>query len=543
MKILILFCFLFGFVLVHKSLGQLIEIELNNSPKFEINSNLFGHFLEKASWGNEIGGDLLIDSKSKSISKESYKILEDLHIPLIRFPGGTDVDYYEWFTLIDHVPGKWEIRPTYSGRIAPEYVTDNRMGLDEFLNLCKRLRSEPLLVVNLGDAFFKKESIEKSAQEAAGMVAYCNASTEQETGLEINWALVREKNGQKNPYKVKYFEIGNEPWLYNQDITMSNSKQEAIAHYLKCAEAIIDAMRKIDPDIQIIIDGGVGGMNSSLKTVSGDKIQYVAYHPYMPWEIKYVIKNDTIDPTILSQEDIWKAWVAIPAMDSLTGTSSIENDSYYKYVRSAAYPIAVTEWNWNGWWGGGLSKKVALNSKFAQGIGAAGYLHSFIRQGNHIQIGCQSMLVGKSWGITSIRFSGESFDKPTLYPTGAITGFYSKYHGKKYYEVKAAGIPFYKQEYQMGSIKKIDRVAYLDAVCTGSDSLLFLHLINRSWDQSMPVHCKLNGFGSIKQIVAHKFEDEKDYAKISHEKLSVEGTELIYHLPQKSVTILEIKLK
>ncbi|NJK94048.1 MAG: hypothetical protein HC905_03160 [Bacteroidales bacterium] len=64
-----------------------------------------------------------------------------MNIPVLRFPGGTAIDYYPWYYLIDKMPGKHQTRPANRLYKNPDdrnaLISDGRMGLHEYMDLCK----------------------------------------------------------------------------------------------------------------------------------------------------------------------------------------------------------------------------------------------------------------------------------------------------------------------------------------------------------------------------------------------------------------------
>ncbi len=76
-------------------------------------------------------------------------------------------------------------------------VEDNSFGTHEFLRLCELLECEPYINGNVGSG---------TVQEMSEWVEYMTFD-----GLSP-MAKLREENGQKTPWKVKYFGVGNENW-------------------------------------------------------------------------------------------------------------------------------------------------------------------------------------------------------------------------------------------------------------------------------------------------------------------------------------------
>jgi len=94
------------------------------------------------------------------------------------------------------------------------------------------------------------------AQSAADFVEYANAPNNgSNPGGGTDWAAVRAANGRAAPYGIRIWNIGNEPWAPGE----FNFQP---APYLAIALPIIDAMRAIDPTIQITLPA-VGAATST----------------------------------------------------------------------------------------------------------------------------------------------------------------------------------------------------------------------------------------------------------------------------------------
>ncbi|MGA2907281.1 MAG: alpha-N-arabinofuranosidase [Terracidiphilus sp.] len=110
----------------------------------------------------------------------------------------------------------------------------NDLGMDEFMTLCKLIGVEPYISVNagLGDS-----------HSAAQQVEYMNGSVNTFMGAQ------RAKNGHPEPYRVKFWNIGNEPWGSWQ-IGRTDLKYFMIKH-----NEFAKAMRAVDPSITLIASG------------------------------------------------------------------------------------------------------------------------------------------------------------------------------------------------------------------------------------------------------------------------------------------------
>lgn len=525
-----------------------ISFSIKKKVIHKINPRIFGQFMERPSWG-EIGVEGGLIPGTNKLQPEVLKLLKQMQIPVIRFPGGTDVDFLDWCEMIDNVPNRTPQRPVSTGHLG--HKVTNNFGYDEFLQFCEQVDTEAIIVVNFRDGLLKKKPLRQAAMHAAALVAYCNApvGTKLPEGM-YDWPALRAKNGRTKPYKVKYFQIGNETWAFIRELKKM-IPDKAPQFYAGCLSAYIEAMRSVDPSIEIIADGHDGDLSGIFREVyqqSADKISYFATHFYTPWSITKVTKNNKEVPVEkLSAEDIWRAWVAVTWFDE--NGRSIINHPGINSARKNDYKVGVTEWNWNGRWR--LRGPVpALNSSFAKGIGAAGYLHAFMRAADVIELGCQSMLVGNSWGIHAIKADVEAKIPPHYMPTGQATMFYSNHHGEKLLTLESRNVPTYEQPYRMGGIRPEEKVAYIDALATADDKCVYFHAINRSFDESLNITIDVSAFSRLTDNVVHHImegrlndapepNETRQIGRITQRNTSFDSKILKITLPKRSISCIE----
>ena len=529
-----------------------ILFKIKREVVHKINPRIFGQFMERPSWG-EIGVEGGLIQGTQKLQPGVLKLLEEMEILVIRFPGGTDVDFMDWCDMIDNIPNRTPQRPVSTGHRG--HKVTNNFGYDEFLQFCEKVGAEAILVVNFRDGLLKKKPLKEAAMHAASLVAYCNVPIGAKLPEDMyNWPALRAKNGRTKPYNVKYFQIGNETWAFIRQLKQM-MPDTAPQFYAECLSAYIEAMRSVDPSIKIIVDGHDGDLSGIFKEVykqSADKISYFATHFYTPWGITKVIKNNREVPAEkLSAEEIWRAWVAVTWFDD-TGQSIIKHPGIDR-ARRDGYKVAVTEWNWNGWWRYN-GPTPALNSSFAKGLGAAGYLHAFMRAADVIELGCQSMLVGNSWGIHAIKADVEAKIPPYYMPTGQATAFYSNHHGENLLALESRNVPTYEQPYRMGGIGPKEKVAYIDALTTADDKCVYFHAINRSFEKSLDVTIDLSSFGKLQSRAIHhvmegrlddrpKANEPRQIGRITRSNIFFKGNRLKATLPNRSISCIEFTLK
>jgi len=529
---------------------------VTNKPLHKIDDRLFGHFMERPSWG-EIGIEAGVVPGKHELQPSVRRLLGELHMPIVRFPGGTDVDYMDWRDMVDNVPGRGQDRPVSTGHQGHKIT--NNFGYDEFLRLCAELKAAPIIVVNLGDALMAKKSADDVARSAAALVAYCNMpqGAKRPEGME-DWPAVRAKNGHPAPYGVPYFQIGNETWAIKHKTPdgAALAGDDFTRQHVDCLARCVRAMRAVDPSIRIIADALNQDVSAEIRKQLGDQVTYLVQHYYMPWGLKAVAKDGVpVRADALSAQDVWNAWVAVPNGGDAAGESVLV-DPKIDAIRAAGYKAAITEWNWNGgWWGLPADQgKPPLDSLLAKGIGAAGYLHAFMRSGDVIDIACQSMTVGKGWPINCIRADPEGRKEAYFMPSGQVTMFYALHHGDRLLEMEGHDVPTYTQPYHMGGIRPRDKVAYIDALATADDRAIYFHAINRHFSEDLPVTIDLSGAGGLADAAIHhvfegRLNDKPEegegmtVGRFSDRQLKLEGGVLKVTLPKRSVSIIEITRK
>ena len=177
---------------------------------------------------------------------DTIALLKQLHSGMWRLPGGNFLSDWDWHDAIGD-PDKR--RPMFDHAWNAMQVND--VGMDEFMTLCKLIGVEPYVTVNagLGDAHSAAEEVE-----------YLNG------GANTYWGSIRAKNGHPEPYHIKYWDIGNEPWGTFQ-IGYTDLKYFVIKNNDFARE-----MRKADPEITLI---GSAKMMEPMWLKGTDRAKYV----------------------------------------------------------------------------------------------------------------------------------------------------------------------------------------------------------------------------------------------------------------------------
>ena len=167
-----------------------------HNRKGKINKEIYGHFSEHL--GRCIYEGIYVGENSKIPNVNGMRIdvveaLKEIKIPVLRWPGGCFADEYHWMDGIGAKENRKKMVNTHWGGV----VEDNSFGTHEFMELCRQLQCEPYINGNVGSG---------TVQEMSEWVEYLTFD-----GISP-MAELRKQNGHAEPWKVKYFGVGNENW-------------------------------------------------------------------------------------------------------------------------------------------------------------------------------------------------------------------------------------------------------------------------------------------------------------------------------------------
>ncbi len=157
------------------------------------------------------------------------KVWKEIGPTVYRWPGGNFTSGYDWR---DGIGDPDKRKPVYD--YAWNALEPNDVGIEEFMKLTRILPIEPYICVNDGYG---------DAHSAAEEVQYFNG------GATTPMGKLRTANGHPEPYKVKWWNVGNEMYGSWQLGHMS------LAHYTIKHNMFVEAMRAVDPSIKIIASG------------------------------------------------------------------------------------------------------------------------------------------------------------------------------------------------------------------------------------------------------------------------------------------------
>jgi alpha-N-arabinofuranosidase len=165
-------------------------------PGAVINKNVYGQFAEHL--GTGIYEGMWVGPNSKIPNTKGWRndvvgALKELHVPLVRWPGGCFADEYHWRDGI----GARDKRPVKVNTNWGGVEESNAVGTHEFFDLAEMLGADTYVNGNLGTG---------TPQEMSEWIEYMTSDS------KSTLAELRRKNGRDKPFKVDFFAVGNEAW-------------------------------------------------------------------------------------------------------------------------------------------------------------------------------------------------------------------------------------------------------------------------------------------------------------------------------------------
>ena len=184
-------------VLANFSNAQTTTVVIDGSnPSNNISRHIYGHFSEhlgRCIYDGFWVGDSVNVAKKDRIRLDVVEALKRIKVPNLRWPGGCFADEYHWRDGI----GPRNQRPYMVNTNWGGVTEDNSFGTHEFLELCSLIGCEPYIAGNVGSG---------TVEEMAKWVEYLNSDA------KSTMTDLRKQNGRNDPWRVKFWGVGNESW-------------------------------------------------------------------------------------------------------------------------------------------------------------------------------------------------------------------------------------------------------------------------------------------------------------------------------------------
>lgn len=430
----------------------------------DIDKRIYGSFIEhlgRAVYEGIYQPDSPLADES-GFRKDVLKLIQQLNVPIVRYPGGNFVSGYHWEDGV----GEKQKRPEKLD-LAWEVIETNQFGLNEFMDWVKKANTSAMMAVNLGT---------RGIEDAKNIVEYCNIKG------GSYYSDLRKSHGYQDPHNIKLWCLGNEmdgPWQMGH---------KTAAEYGKTAAEAGRLMKMVDPTIELVACGSSSLMMDTFGTWEDtvlsecyDQVDYLSLHQYYGNQ-----ENNT--PEFLANT---------VAMDKfITSVISICDAVKAKQRKKKSIHLSFDEWNV---WYHSNDQKIERWCKaphqlediynFEDALLVAGMMITLLRHADRVKVACLAQLVNV---IAPIMTSDTGAWKQTIYyPFELISNY-----GRGTVLQTVVQSPVYES--------KQGDAPYLDAVCVRNKEKeeLVIFAVNKDLEDSMELTCDLRQFEGY-QIKEH----------------------------------------
>ena len=437
---------------------------------------------------------LLPGDAADGVRFDVFQKIKALRPSFIRWPGGNVAQDYHWMWGI----GTRDQRFTWANLSWGNELEPSDFGTDEFVRLCRSVGAEPSLTVNV-------EGRGATAAEAAAWVEYANGPASSRYGA------MRAANGNPDPFKVKYWEVGNEIW---GDWVRGHSDAST---YAENFERYAAAMFGVDTSIKLIAVGDNNmEWNRTVLQAGGPHIDYLAIHHY------YGAAEMAGDPSnlmahALSYERFYKQIGAV----------------IRELVPGRTIKLAINEWN------------TALPSPRQHSMGSALYaarlMNVFERSDLVAMSAVSDMVNGWSGGVIQA-----SRNNVFVTPTYLVNELYNRHLGAERLTARVNGPTF-------DTTKEGKGIPYLDVVTSRSADRqhIFIHVVNTDPERSLRTAMHVGGAQVASSAVMETINGDSmtaansfaTPAAISTQRTTIKsGSDFVVVFPEHSISVITLNV-
>ncbi len=473
------------------------SLSVDPRPKFDLSPYLYMQFMEPLGT-TDTSVDAAWDFKTDRWREEVIEITQELAPTLMRW-GGCFCSYSRWKEGVGPMAHrKPMVNPLWGG------IYNNQVGTHEFVDLCRRVGADPLLVVNFESDGRKNWSVSPKgdirsgdAKEAAAWVDYCNNPSN----------AMRLGHGVKEPYGVKLWQIGNETSYDPNAFDVETAAKKTVT--------FAKAMRKADPHIEII-GWGDTGWAERMAEVAGEELDYLAFHNGFG-------TGGEGSPLhgIEYRKDPAKTWEYL-----MRACKAQERRIDGMRTQAARFnlPLVMTECHFvlPG------RNRCEVLSTWAAGVANARTLNVHERNGDLLKIATLADFCGTRWQNNAIMIpvpGGKSF----MMPVAMVMSLYRKHTGNKAVEV-------------------LDTPADLDVAASRTRDRVFLHVVNTNRTRSVKSAFRIKGM-NITGGCVYWFDLDPEFEIFEYRpentfpKERVLNDSLTFTFPAASVSAVELTMR
>ncbi|MDR1406788.1 MAG: alpha-N-arabinofuranosidase [Tannerella sp.] len=477
-----------------------------------ISRHIYGHFSEHLGHciygGYWVGEDSPVPN-TRGIRNDVVQALRDIQIPNLRWPGGCFADEYHWMDGIGPRDKRPKMVNTHWGGV----TEDNSFGTHEFLDLCEQLDCEPYITGNLGSG---------TIEEMSKWVEYITFDG------ESPMSALRRQNGREQPWKVKFWGVGNENWGCGGNMTADFYADQYRRYATYCRDYADNRLYKI-------ACGPNGNDYNWTETVmknAGRQIQGLSLH-------HYTVPNNWTDKgsaTLFTESDYFSTIEKTLFMDELVSKHATVMDRYDPAKRAG---LMVDEWGtWYNVEPGTNPGFLFQQNTLRDAIVAAVNLNIFNNHCDRVKMANIAQTVNV---LQAVILTDK--DKMALTPTYWVYYLYKVHH-----DATLLPVSFSCNKYELNG-KKMDAVSV--SASRDARGKIHLTLVNIDPNNPQTVETELRGvkanrvtgriLTSAKINDCNTFEAPRAVGVKDFKDARLSGGKLTIQLPAKSVVMLEIE--
>jgi len=440
----------------------------------QIDPRMYGSFIEHL--GRAVYGGIY-EPGHPSADQDGFRtdvidLVKKLQVPVVRYPGGNFVSGFNWEDSV----GPREQRPK---RLDLAWFTTetNEVGLHEFCHWARKADTSVMYAVNLGT---------RGADAARNIVEYANHPS------GSYWSDLRIANGEKDPFNIKLWCLGNEmdgPWQICHKTAFE---------YGRIANEAAKVMKWVDPSIEVVASGSsshtmktFGTWEYEMLSECYENVDYVSLHRYYGNQ-----SNDT--PDFLARSMDLDSFIrdVVSICDAVGGTKhskkklNLSFDEWNVWYHSSEQDKEI--WKRDKWNRALPLLEDIYNFEDALLIGSM--LITFIRNADRVKIACLAQLVNVIAPIMT-RNGGGAWAQTIYYPL-----MHASAYGRGTALRPIVTSPVY-------DCSDYEAVPIVDAAATMDEAgNVTIFAINRDMKEDAELTCDLRAFGkftSIEHTVMH----------------------------------------
>jgi len=440
-----------------------------------IDDRLYGSFIEHL--GRAVYGGIFEpghpQADAKGYRRDVLKLIRDLRVPIVRYPGGNFVSGYDWKDGIGPVaerPRRLEL--------AWRTIEPNLFGLNEFADWSREAGTSVMWAINLGT---------QGPEDARQLVEYANHPS------GTYWSDLRIRHGFRNPHAIKTWCLGNEmdgPWQIGA---------KTAAEYGRIAAESAKVMKWVDPSIELVACGSSGrGMptypewEATVLDHTYDHVEYLSLHSYYG-------NGDNDTATFLGRSLEMEDFIH----------SVVATCDYIKAKKRSKKTMMLSFDEWNVWFHSNEADRKIEPWQIAppqlediytmeDALVVGCLLIALLKHSDRVRMACLAQLVNVIAPIMTEN-GGQAWAQTIYYPY-----MHASVYGRGQALSPIVKCPKY-------DTKEITDIPYLEAIAVYEEQTgeIAIFAVNRDLENALPLEVDLRSFGSC-AVIEHLVLENDD---------------------------------